>query len=69
MIVGADPAVVPQDHGGGLLPRGFGLAALVGASGRDDVAAQAVGHNGAVVVPAVGAATARGGAVRFVYGG
>ena len=63
LVVGADPAVVPEDDGGGLLPGGFGLAALVGAGGRDDVAAESVGHDGAVVVPAVGAAAAGRGAV------
>ena len=39
LVVGADPAVVPEDDRGCLLPGGFGLAALVGAGGRDDVAA------------------------------
>lgn len=63
LVVGADPAVVPLDDCGCLFPGGFGLAALVGAGGEDDVPAQSVGHDGAVVVPAVGAAAAGCGAV------
>ena len=61
-----DPVVVVEDDGVGLVPRGLVLAALVRARGRDDVAAEAVRHDGAVVVPAVGAAAAGGGAVALV---
>ena len=69
LVVGADPAVVPLDDAGGLFPRGLVLPALVGVDGGDDVAPVVVGavvHDGAVVVPAEGAATARGGTVGFV---
>ena len=69
LVVGADPAVVPLDHAGGLFPRGLVLPALVGVDGCDDVAPVVVGavvHDGAVVVPAESAATARGGTVGFV---
>lgn len=65
LVVGADPAVVPLDDGGGLLPAGLVLAALVGTVGGDDVSACA-GHDGAVVVPAIGPASATGRAVCWV---
>lgn len=62
LVVGADPAVVPLDDRGGLVPAGFVLAALVGGLG-DDLVAAGAGHDGAVVVPAILAAAAAGGAV------
>lgn len=73
LVVWADPAVVPHDDGSRLLPGSFGLAALVCAICRDDVASvvvRAIGvfHHGAVVIPAISTATAGGGAVRGVYG-
>lgn len=45
------------------------MAALVSASGRDDVPAQSVGHDGPIVVPAVGTTAAGCGAVCFVWCG
>lgn len=62
LVVRADPAVVPLDDGGGLVPAGFVLAALVGAVGDDNVAARAR-HDGAIVVPAISPASAARGAV------
>jgi len=71
LVAGLDPGVVPLDDAGGLLPAGFGLAALVGGrvgvdGGGDDVAAFGVVHDLAGVQPSVVAAAAARGAVACV---
>lgn len=71
LVAGLDPGVGPLDDAGGLLPAGFGLAALVGGGigvdgGGDDVAAFGVVHDLAGVEPSVVAAAAARGAVACV---
>lgn len=69
LVVRADPAVVPLDDAGGLFPGCLVLSALIGVDGGDHVTPVVVGavvHDGAVVVPAKGAAAAGSGAVGFV---
>ena len=72
LVVGTDPAVVPDYYVGVLFPGRFVLPALMGSFGCDFVAPVVVGgvvHGLAIVGPAEGAAAAGGGAVGLIHCG